>query len=138
MTTLPPQITFRDMDASDAVRARILKRVEQIEQFHPRIMSCRVTVRAPHRHQRKGRMFSIRIALKVPRREIVINRGAEADHAHEDVYVAIRDAFDALERRLEDIARRRRGDVKAHAGVSEIRLTANRVKAPTGRTRRPA
>lgn len=128
MTSLPLQITFRDMEPSEAVRARIVKRVTELEQFHQRIMSCRVVVRAPHRHQTKGRLYSVRIDLKVPRREIVINREPAARHAHEDIYVAIRDAFDALDRRLEDTARRRRGDVKAHPGTSEIRLTATKVK----------
>lgn len=135
MSSLPLQITFRDMPTSEAVRARILKRVEELEQFHPRIMWCRVVVRAPHRHQRKGRLYSVRIDLKVPRREIVINREPTARQAHEDVYVAIRDAFDALDRRLEDAARRRRGDIKAHPGSGEIRLTTTK---PKNRARRPA
>lgn len=130
MTSLPLQITFRDMTPSDAVRARIAKRVEELAQFHPRIMSCRVVLRAPHRHQTKGRLYSVRIDLKVPRREIVINREPSVRHAHEDIYVAIRDAFDALVRRLEDTSRRRRGDVKTHAGSDDIRLTATRIKPP--------
>jgi hypothetical protein len=87
-----------------------------------------VVVRAPHRHQRHGRLYNIRIDLKVPRRELVINRTPSADQAHRDIYVAIHDAFSALERRLEDIARRRRGDVKAHPEKSEIRLTARTVR----------
>lgn len=129
MSSLPLQITFRDMPTSEAVRARIIERVNELEQFHSRIMSCRVVIRAPHRHQRKGRLYSVRIDLKVPRREIIINREPALNHAHEDIYVAIRDAFDALGRRLEDTARRRRGDVKAHMGSGEVRLTARRVKA---------
>lgn len=134
MTALPLQITFRDMPASDAVRARIVKRVDELAQFHPRIMSCRVVVRAPHRHQHKGKLYSVRIDLKVPCREIVINRTPVARQAHQDIYVAIRDAFDALDRRLEDTARRRRGDVKSHAEGGEVRLTARRVR-PTRRAR---
>lgn len=129
MNSLPLQITFRDMSPSDAVRARILERVSALGQLHSRILSCRVVVRAPHRRQRKGRLYSVRIDLKVPRREIVVNREPDANHSHEDIYVAIRDAFDALDRRLEDATRRRRGDVKTHAGDGEIRLTARRIKA---------
>jgi cold shock CspA family protein len=34
---------------------------------------------------------------------------------NEDAYVAVRDAFDAAVRKLEEHARRRHGDVKAHA-----------------------
>lgn len=137
MSSLPLQITFRDMPSSDAVRARIIERVGELEQFFPRVMSCRVVIRAPHRRQRKGRLYSVRIDLKVPRREIVVNREPDANHAHEDIYVAIRDAFDALDRRLEDSARRRRGDIKAHAGNGEIRLTARRVRARSARLSGP-
>ena len=46
--------------------------------------------------------------------EIVVGRDPEAHHAHEDVYVAIRDAFDATRRLLEDHVRRGRGEVKLH------------------------
>jgi ribosome-associated translation inhibitor RaiA len=36
----------------------------------------------------------------------------------DDVYVSIRDAFDAARRQLEDYERRRRGQVKAHPRAS--------------------
>src|SRR5690606_9101707 len=36
---------------------------------------------------------------------------------NEDVYVALRDAFDAAKRQLEDYGRRQRGEVKSHAPV---------------------
>ena len=68
---------------------------------------------APRRQQ--GNLFRVRVALKVPGSEIVVGRDPEAHHAHEDVYVAIRDAFDATRRLLEDHVRQGRGDVKLHA-----------------------
>jgi len=47
---------------------------------------------------------------------LLVTRGHNhQSHAHEDVYVAIRDAFDAAKRRLEDYACLQRGDVKRHA-----------------------
>ncbi|MDH3713716.1 MAG: cold shock domain-containing protein, partial [Gammaproteobacteria bacterium] len=45
---------------------------------------------------------------------IDVTRDPEQHYAHEDVYVAVRDAFDAARRRVEDYARRRRGQVKHH------------------------
>ncbi|MGE0737005.1 MAG: HPF/RaiA family ribosome-associated protein [Alphaproteobacteria bacterium] len=109
------QITFRGMRASPAVRAKIEERVAGLERFIDPIMSCRVVVHAPHRHQRKGGIYHVSIDLKVPGHEIAVNRDPPEHQAHEDAYVAVRDAFDAVERRLEDVARRRRGSVKAHA-----------------------
>ena len=47
--------------------------------------------------------------------ELVVDRDPTQDHSHEDPYVALRDAFDAMERRLESFTHRRRGEVKSHA-----------------------
>jgi len=111
---LPLQIAFRHMDSSDAVTARIRERAEDLERFFDRIMSCRVVVECRHPRRQQGNLFRVRVDLKVPGREIVVGRDPAAHHAHEDVYVAIRDAFDTTRRLLEDHVREARGDVKLH------------------------
>ncbi len=110
----PLQITFRGMDPSEAVADRIRERVERLEQFFDRVIGCRVTVEAPHHHHRKGRIYAVRVDVHVPGAELVVDHAHHERHDHEDVYVALRDAFDAAERQLEDHARRRRGAVKRH------------------------
>ena len=107
------QITFRNTDASPAVEAKIRERAGELEQFFDRIVSCRVVIEAPNR-RRHGDLFHIRVDLKIPGKEIVVKRDPPEHHAHEDIYVAVRDCFDAVRRQLEDYVRRRRGDVKAH------------------------
>jgi ribosomal subunit interface protein len=87
----------------------VREKAAKLEQFHPRIMSCRVVIEQPAQHQRQGKEFVVRVDLKVPGGEVAVSR----DH-HEDVYVALRDAFDAARRKLEDFAREQRGDVKHH------------------------
>lgn len=111
----PLQITFRHMAPSAALEARIRARVEELEHVFDRIVACRVTVEAITRRQQQGKLFEIRIDLTLPGREIAIGRDAGVNHAHEDAHVAVRDAFDAARRRLEDHIRRSRGDVKVHA-----------------------
>jgi ribosomal subunit interface protein len=111
----PLQISFRHMDTSDAVEARIRSRIEELERFFDRIISCRVVVECRHPRQHQGNLFRVRVDLKVPGHEIVVGRDPEAHHAHEDVHVAIRDAFDAARRLLEDHIRKDRGEVKLHA-----------------------
>ena len=111
----PLQISFRHMDTSDAVEARIRSRIEELERFFDRIISCRVVVECRHPRQHQGNLFRVRVDLKVPGHEIVVGRDPEAHHAHEDVHVAIRDAFDATRRLLEDHIRKDRGEVKLHA-----------------------
>jgi ribosome-associated translation inhibitor RaiA/cold shock CspA family protein len=111
---VPLQVTFRGIAPSDAVEADIRARAEKLEQFYDRITSNRVTVEAPHRHHHKGNLYRVCVDLTVPGGEIVVGRDPEEHHAHEDVYVAIRDAFDAARRQLEDHVRRGRGQVKSH------------------------
>jgi ribosomal subunit interface protein len=107
------QITFRNMTPSPAVAADVREHAASLDRYHTRISACRVVIEAPHRHQRKGMRFHIRIDVTVPGAELVASRESD-DPAHEDVYVAIRDAFDALRRQLMDHAREIRHDVKHH------------------------
>ena len=84
------QITFRDIPQSDALETRIREKAEKLEEFHPGIVSCRVVVESRDRHKHQGKEFCVRIEMHIPQHDIAINR----DH-HEDVYVAVRDAFNA-------------------------------------------
>ena len=111
---IPVQISYRGIDHSDAVEADLRERVGRLEQFHERITGCRVVVEAPHARHHKGKLYHVRIDLTVPGAEIVVGRDPALHHAHEDIYVAIRDAFDAARRQLEDHVRRARGDTKSH------------------------
>ena len=110
----PLQITFRNMDASAAIEAAVRERAEKLDELYDRIGSARVVVEAPHRRHHQGTLYHVRVDLHVPGDELVVNREAAENHAHEDVYVAIRDAFDAARRQLADWVRRHRGDVKSH------------------------
>ena len=136
---IPVQITFRNIPPSPAVEARVRKEVEKLERYYDRITRCRVMIEAPHRHQKWGMPFRLRIDLGVPHGEIVVKhepslrtelahsesgrrfKHFEADGAHRDLYVTIRDAFDVARRQLEDHVRRLRGDVKLHARTPVLR-----------------
>ena len=112
---LPLQITFRHMEPSPALEARIRKLATQLERFSPRISRCHVIVEPVPHHQHQGGLHEFRIDITVPDEEIAVRRAHPADHAHEDPYVALRDAFRAARRQLEDYERRRRGGVKRHS-----------------------
>lgn len=108
---LPLQITFRGFPRSEALEERIKGKLEKLERLYGHVTSCHVVIEAPHQHQQKGRAFSVSVDLKIPDAELVISRGA---HEDPDVYVAVRDAFDALGRRLQVHVEKQRGDVKHH------------------------
>lgn len=111
---LPLQITFRNVDHSEAVEAKIRERAEKLEIYHKYIMSCRVAVEERHKHHQQGNLFHIRLDVKVPDRELVVSREPDERHAHEDIYVAIRDVFDAMKRQLEEYADQQQRQVKLH------------------------
>jgi ribosome-associated translation inhibitor RaiA/cold shock CspA family protein len=119
---IPLEIAFRNMEPSPALEARIRKLAAGLEKFSPQIIHCHVIVESPHRHQHQGRLFDVALRVTVPGGEIVIGRGDEASHAHEDVYVALRDAFKAARRRLQDHERQRRRQVKLHTAPSQGRV----------------
>jgi len=116
------QITFHNLDRSDAVEAKIRDRVKNLESFYDHIISCRVAVEGPHKHHQQGNHFRIRVDVKVPDRELVASREPDEHHAHTDIYVAIRDAFDAMRRQLEAYSRQRQGKVKAHETPTHGRI----------------
>lgn len=106
--SLTPDISFRNMEPSVAVEARVREKVQWLSRHFDRLTHVRVTIEAPHRSHLKGKIYHVKIAMGVPGQpEMVINNEPEANHAHEDVYVAIRDAFDTARRRVDDIAEQR-------------------------------
>ncbi len=102
---VPLQISFHQLDHSDALESTIVKKVAQLEKICTRITSVRVTVGlSEHRHH-QGKLYTVRIDLTLPGHNIVVDRGPSEHHAHEDPYVATRDAFRAARRQLEDFVR---------------------------------
>jgi cold shock CspA family protein/ribosome-associated translation inhibitor RaiA len=145
---IPLQITFRHMPPTPAIEENIREKAAKLDELHDGIMGCRVAVEAPHRHHHKGKAYVVRIDLTVPGGELVVNRepkrlvpkktklGTEPEKeltelhepskhaAHEDLYVAIRDAFNAAGRKLQNHARRRRGNIKAHEPHTVARIAS--------------
>src|SRR5687768_12947793 len=111
------QITTRDIPHSEALEGHIRQKAEKLETFYPNIIGCRVVVEIPHKHKHQGNLFNVRLDITVPGKELVVTR-----EPNEDVYVALRDAFDAAKRQLEDFGRRQRGEVKAHQAVLRGRV----------------
>lgn len=127
------QITFRNMESSEIAEEWVRAEVAKLSTFYNRIMGCRVAVEMPHRHHKRGRPYHVRIDLTVPGEEIVIKREPslslrvrrlgdaeikkrlELETPHKNLRLAINDAFKVAGRRLQDYARRQRGDVKSHS-----------------------
>ncbi len=111
----PLRIAFRNMEPPIGAEDRIREHVASLERFFDRITACSVVVEPSSRRHHHGNLYHVRIELVVPERDIVVRRDPPEDHAHEDVHVAIRDAFNAVQRQLQDHVRAMQGAVKAHA-----------------------
>lgn len=99
------QITFRGMEVSPALEARVHELAQRLERFDPNMTSCHVIVEQASRHQQQGGLYEVHIRIGTPGGEVFVSRAAPQDQAHEDPYVAVRDAFDAAARKLEDHVR---------------------------------
>ena len=108
---LPVHIQFHGMEPSDALEASARTHAHKLESFASDLMACHVAIDLEQKHQHQGRPYSVRIDLTMPGHELVANRVQ-----HEDVYVALRDAFDSVKRQLEDVVRKRR-DREQRPGV---------------------
>lgn len=113
---IPFKISFRDFPESDAVWMAVQNSIDKLTPYTRtmRILSCDVVLSKPHRHGNKGSIYHVEIRLHIPGGYIIIDREPEKDHSHEDIYVAIRDAFDALDRKLDAKIQKKRGYVKNH------------------------
>ena len=115
----PLQISFHGVDRSEALEKNIHEHADKLEEFFDRIERCHVGIEKPHRHHRLGNVYKVRIRVAVPHRQLVVDQEPAEDHAHEDPYVTVRDAFKAMRRQLEDYVRAMRGNVKTHAAAPQ-------------------
>lgn len=137
---IPLQITFRNLERSEAIAAKVEERASKLEQYYDGIIGCRVAIEAAHKHHHRGNRYHVRIDVTVPDNKLIASREPEEHHAYTDVYVAIRDAFDSIRRQLEDYARVRRGHLKAHeipghGQIAELNADEGygRIESPGGR-----
>lgn len=113
------QITFRGMTPSAALDQRVRALAERFERFRDHITSCHVTIQAPHQHHQQGALYNVRLRIGVEHGVINVDRTGAHDHAHEDPFVAVRDAFNAADRKLQEELRRR-GDRRRQLTGAEL------------------
>lgn len=113
----PVTVRYFGMDPSDAVTAKAMDDVQRLHKHYPDLRACHVRVQLDHKHQHQGRPFSVVIDATLTDFELSVNRVHK-----EDVYVALRDAFDAMQHQIAHVVSRRRGDVKAHGEQAPKRM----------------
>ncbi len=110
---VPVEIAFRHLDSSDAVEARIHEHIAKLKRVFDRLVSCRVTVELV---QRTSRRFAVTVEANVPGKAYFVgNSSADEAHLHDDVYLALRDAFAAVQRQLQDHAEKLKNNKRQEA-----------------------
>ncbi len=109
------ELSFRNLERSEFIEDNIKQRCKRLESLSDEITFCHVVVSAPHQHQHKGNHYEVHVELRVPGTELAVTKNTGVSDAHEDLYVALRDAFEALERQLNRWKEKRRSDVKEHS-----------------------
>lgn len=105
------QVVFHNIDQSDAIIDTVNKRISKLERFCDQIITGRVVLDSPHNNHHKGKVYSVGLEIHTPNKEVRVNQEQHDNHAHEDLYVAIRDAFNAAERQLKSVDKKHRKTV---------------------------
>ena len=113
---IPLELSFHNMDSSDAVKAAVEEHVGRLEQFHDHIIGCRVVIEMPHKSQKaSGNPPDVHIVLRVPGKEIVVSKEL-AHNGHKkaatDAYAVLDNAFAVAASQLKAYRRISHGDVK--------------------------
>ena len=113
----PLEITFKGLDRSAAIEAKITEKAAKLERVFDRMTHCRVVVAAPNKHHHKGKSYEIKIDIGIPdHAPLILTHESHVGDAQEDLQIALRDAFDAAKRRLDEIAERIKGSARAERG----------------------
>lgn len=107
------KVVFRGIDHSQAVADAVQKRLDKLERFSDEIQSLRVILESPHNHHHKGKVFHVGVEAVIPNHDIQVNHDQHDKHEHEDIYIAIRDAFNALERQIKSVYEKKRHQDRA-------------------------
>jgi len=94
------QVVFHNIDQSEALTDNVKKRIEKLQRFSNAIIGGRVVLDSPHNNHHKGKVFSVTLEIHTANKEIIVKQGQHDKPEHEDIYVAVRDAFNAAERQL--------------------------------------
>ncbi len=110
----PLRVSFHNLPHSELVESAARDAIRRLEGVFDRITGCCVVIDQPHRHHRQGNHVQVKIDLKVPGTELVVKREPTAEVAPGDLIGVIHEAFEDLQRQLEQFVSRRRRFVKNH------------------------
>lgn len=117
------QIVYHNIDQTEAISEAVQKRIDKLERYCDQIITGRVVLDCPHNNHHKGKVYSVTLEIHTPVLEVRVNQDQHDNHAHEDLYVAIRDAFNVAERQLKSVDKKHRA-TPLHKEIEAMSLDA--------------
>jgi cold shock CspA family protein/ribosome-associated translation inhibitor RaiA len=112
---VPLELSFRDVPKTKETEKLITEKVDKLEQVCDNLISCRVVVEKPQKHQRSGNPYRVRIDVTVPPgHEMVVTKEPGQSRMNAPLSAVIRDAFEAMLRQLKELTERQRREIKVH------------------------
>jgi len=102
------QVVYHNIDQTEAISDAVQKRIDKLERYCDQIINGRVVLDSPHNNHHKGKVYSVTLEIHTPTLEVRVNQDQHDNHAHEDLYVAIRDAFNVAERQFKSVDKKHR------------------------------
>lgn len=103
------QITVRNMARSPALSSRVRQLAEHLEEMHPQVLGCAVTLERASGRATQGDIYEATVRVRLRGREVVVSRRHDSD-----IYVAVRDAFGAARTQVAAEAESTQGRQAAH------------------------
>lgn len=106
----PLKITIKDgVSHSDAIEEQLRKKAEKLEQYCDNIISCHIAVEMPQKHKNQGKLHNVNLKINVPGKELAVSRNMQ-----ENLWIAIRDAFNDMRNQLKAYTQLMHKQVKTH------------------------
>jgi len=117
----PLQLSFKNIDGSEAMKELVRDRVGHLERLYPNLIGCRVVIEAPHRPARGGGRppLGIAVEVEVPGKPKIVVKDMEERRNPRDHGVLVNRSFDVVERKLDEASSIIQGEVKSHEGAGE-------------------
>jgi hypothetical protein len=107
-------VVFHNAEPSDAVWTRATYLLSKLARTYPSIMRGTMVIEGRHRHHHQGNLFHVSLRLHLPNGDVMVSHDPERNHAHEDVYVSMRDTCDAARGQLDALTEQRGGKGARH------------------------
>lgn len=108
------EVTFRGIPANPDIEALVRGEAHKLERYGQKLVSCRVAIEQPQRHQQGGSPFRVRLFIGAGLQQpIVVTREPLESDMHESLRTIVLGAFRAARRQIQSMTERRRGETKA-------------------------